>query len=75
VEGLLLTDLKHDRDALLQHAVRANIRASVDHLRHGSEVLEQLIQEGGLRVVGAEYSLETGVVEFFDAPKPALPRV
>jgi carbonic anhydrase len=50
----------------VKQAVRANIRASVDHLRHGSQVLEQLIQQEGLRVVGAEYSLETGVVEFFD---------
>ena len=66
VEGLLATDLRHDLDALVKQAVRANIRASVDHLRHGSQVLEQLIQEEGLRVVGAEYSLETGLVEFFD---------
>jgi carbonic anhydrase len=66
VESLLGTELRHDREALLRQAVRANIRTSVDHLRHGSELLEQLIQEGGLRVVGAEYSLETGVVEFFD---------
>ena len=47
-------------------AVRANIRASVDHLRHGSQVLEELIQRDGLLVVGAEYSLESGVVEFFE---------
>lgn len=66
VEGLLATDLRHDTDALVKQAVRANIRASVDHLRHGSQVLEQLIQDDGLLVVGAEYSLETGVVEFFD---------
>jgi carbonic anhydrase len=66
VEGLLATALRDDREALIQQAVRANIRASANHLRHGSEVLEQLIQEGGLRVVGAEYSLETGVVDFFD---------
>lgn len=66
VQGLLATDLRHDLDALMKQAVRANIRASVDHLRHGSEVLEQLIQTEGLRVVGAEYSLETGLVEFFD---------
>src|SRR3954447_22429002 len=66
VETLLATSLKHDREVLIQQAVRANIRASVNHLRHGSEVLEQLIQEGGLRVVGAEYSLETGLVEFFE---------
>ena len=46
--------------------MRANIRASVSHLRHGSELLEELIQNDGLLVVGAEYSLETGLVEFFD---------
>ena len=66
VEGLLATDLRHHVEALVTQGVRANIRASVNHLRHGSEVLEQLIQDEGLRVVGAEYSLETGVVEFFD---------
>jgi carbonic anhydrase len=66
VEGLLATDLKHDHQALLHAAVRANIRASVRNLRHGSEIIENLIQNAGLRVVGAEYSLETGVVDFFD---------
>ena len=66
VEGLLDTELRHDVDALVRHAVRGNIRASVNHLRHGSEVLEQLIQDNGLVVVGAEYCLETGSVEFFD---------
>ena len=66
VEGLLATELRHDENALVRQAVRANIRASVDHLRHGSQVLEQLIQDNGLLIVGAEYSLETGVVEFFD---------
>ena len=66
VEGLCATDLRHDSEALVKQAVRANIRASVNHLRHGSQVLEQLIQDDGLLVVGAEYSLETGVVEFCD---------
>jgi carbonic anhydrase len=66
VAGLLATELVHDPDALLQHAVRDNVRHSADHLRHGSEMLEQLIQSDGLLIVGAEYSLETGIVEFFD---------
>ena len=66
VEALVATDLRQDPDALLQRAVRANIRASTNNLRHGSEVLEELIRKGELLVVGAEYSLETGVVEFFD---------
>ena len=66
VQPLLSTSLANDPEALLQHAVRANIRMSADHLRHGSELLEQLIQNAGLLIVGAEYNLETGVVEFFD---------
>ena len=53
-------------DALVTDAVRANVRASVDHLRHGSALLEGLIQRDGLRVVGAEYSLESSVVTFFE---------
>ncbi len=66
VSALLGTELANDPDALVRHAVRANIRASVNHLRHGSQLLEQLIQQDGLLVVGAEYSLETGEVEFLD---------
>ena len=72
VEALLSTELRHDPEALVGHAVRANVRVSASHLRHGSAVLEQLIQRDGLLVVGAEYSLETGAVEFFDGvPKSA----
>jgi len=66
VEGLMRTELKNDLNTLIGHAVRSNVRASVDHLRHGSALLENLIRHEGLMVVGAEYSLETGVVEFFD---------
>src|ERR1700685_4286973 len=66
IEGLLTTDLKHDQQALLHAAVRANISASVRNLRHGSDIIGNLIQNAGLRVVGAEYSLDTGVVDFFD---------
>jgi carbonic anhydrase len=71
VEGLLEQGKARDPQTLEQLAVRANIRMSADHLRHGSAVLEQLIHEDGLVVVGAEYSLETGVVDFFDGvPAP-----
>jgi carbonic anhydrase len=66
VEGLLATELKDDHERLIDQAVRANVRASVNQLRHGSDVLELLIRRDGLRVVGAEYSLETGIVDFFD---------
>ena len=66
VEALLATELKNDLDDLVRHAVRSNVRVSANHLRHGSEILEPLIQGGRLLVVGAEYSLETGIVDFFD---------
>src|SRR6266550_3394905 len=66
VEALLATELRHDSEALVRHAIRSNVRVSATHLRHGSEVLEPRIQGGGLLVVGAEYSLETGVVDFFE---------
>ncbi|MBA3563553.1 MAG: carbonic anhydrase [Gammaproteobacteria bacterium] len=71
VEGLVSTEPRLNRDVLVQYAVRANIRASASQLRHGSPVLEQLIEKDGLLIVGAEYSLDTGVVDFFDgAPAP-----
>ena len=66
VETLMETELKHNHEALVHQSVRANIRASANHLRHGSQLLENLIQKEGLLIVGAEYSLETGEVEFFD---------
>lgn len=66
VQTLMETPIARDPDALLHHAVRANIRDAANHLRHGSQILEHLIARDGLLVVGAEYSLQTGVVEFFD---------
>jgi len=66
VETLLQSGAPQDPEALVREAVRANIRASADHLRHGSAILEQLIRDDGLLVVGAEYSLATGAVDFFD---------
>jgi carbonic anhydrase len=72
VETLLATEPRHDSAALFRHAVRANIRASVGHLRDGSAILEGLIQTDGLLIVGGEYSLESGVVDFFDSLPEAV---
>jgi len=66
VEILMQTELKDDLPKLCEHAVRSNVFASVNQLRHGSSVLEHLIAQGKLKVIGAEYSLETGEVTFFD---------
>ena len=70
VEGVLKTCAGHDMNTVVHEAVRSNVRSSADHLRHGSRVLEQLVRNEGLLVVGAEYSLETGMVEFFDGVEP-----
>lgn len=67
VEPLMAVgELSADPERLMHYAVRANVSASANHLRHGSQILEQLIAHDNLMVVGAEYSLETGEVEFFD---------
>ena len=55
-----------DRKTLAREAVRANVRASVDHLSHGSQLLERLVQNEGVVIVGAEYSLNTGIVTFLE---------
>jgi carbonic anhydrase len=72
IEG---TRVPGDAEATLREAVRANVRASAHHLRHGSQLLEELVASGQVGVVGAEYELETGAVNFFDGvPSSALRR-
>jgi carbonic anhydrase len=66
VKALLASGAIDDREALLDAASRANVRASVEQLRRGSGILEQAIRTDGLLIVGAEYSLETGIVDFFE---------
>src|SRR6185312_1978255 len=66
IEGLVATDLARDPVRLAREAMRANVRAAVSHLRHGSEILERLSEQGGLAVVGCELDLATGEVHFFE---------
>ncbi len=66
VESLLDSKALSSAEELFTLAVRANIRASANQLRHGSEILENKIENKELLVVGAEYCLESGKVEFFD---------
>jgi carbonic anhydrase len=78
VEGLVTGELASDPERLRREAMRANVRASVNHLRHGSEIIERMADEDGLVVVGAELDLATGVVNFFDGvpvEPPARSRV
>ncbi|MFC6634743.1 carbonic anhydrase [Microbulbifer taiwanensis] len=66
VEPLLESVSEEDAKTLAARAGRANIRASANQLRHGSQILEQLVGKGELLIVGAEYSLESGKVDFFE---------
>jgi len=66
VEGLLATESVDDPDALAMLAIRANIKESVRNLQHESNILERLIRGNATHIVGAEYSLETGEVDFFE---------
>jgi carbonic anhydrase len=66
VEPLLQTDLAKSPDALMRAAIRANVSAAANQLRHGSAIIERLVLEHGLAVVGGVYDLATGEVDFFD---------
>jgi carbonic anhydrase len=59
-------------EQLLREAMRANVRASADHLRHGSRILEDLVLSGRVVVLGAEYDLARGKVHFFDGVENLL---
>ncbi len=71
IQELFATELRKDPEALLRQSVRANIRASAAHLRYGSQIIEQQCERDSLLVVGAEYSLETGRIEFLDDSPPS----
>ena len=64
VMGLGIDDQSLSQEQLTELAVRANIFHSVNQLRHGSPTIEQFVQNSGVEIIGAEYSLETGIVTF-----------
>ena len=69
----------YKREEILRDAVRANVLASADHLRHGSRFLEDMVRRRELMIVGAEYDIQTGTVDFFDLPaaqkRPTTPKL
>src|SRR5262245_10155478 len=66
IESLVMTDLAIDPVRLRREATRAHVRACVNHLRHGSEIIERLADKEGLVIIGAELELATGQVTFFE---------
>ena len=55
-----------DRQGLVCASIRENVRGAVKRIKAGSDVLVKLLDQGQLHIVGAEYSLETGAVEFME---------
>ncbi|OOY34998.1 carbonic anhydrase [Solemya velum gill symbiont] len=66
IESLVSTPLWEDQEEFVKHATRANVRASVNQLRHGSALLEKLTEEQGLVITGAEYDIQSGEIDFFE---------
>ena len=75
IESLVATDLARDPERLRREAMRANVRASVSHLRHSSEIIERLVQQVAFSIVGAELELATGLVTFFDGAAANISRI
>src|SRR5579859_3452504 len=75
IEALVVTELAKDPVRLRREATRANVRASVGHLRHSSDIIERLVQKGAFSIVGAELELATGEVDFFDGVPVEVPRL
>ena len=66
VEPILAQYKDDESPEVIGAAIRANVVASVGRLQHGSLIIEKLIEDGQLHIVGADYSIETGVIDFFD---------
>ena len=66
VKPLLQTNLKNKPDELMAEAVRANVNSSVEQLKSGSPIITELIEGDKLKVLGAEYALDTGLVQFYE---------
>jgi len=66
IEPVLDNNSDVDDEVVISRCVHANVLASVERLQNGSLILEQLIESGDLQIVGAEYSIETGIIEFFE---------
>ncbi|QDA57089.1 carbonic anhydrase [Thermomonas aquatica] len=64
--GPVLADGDGGEDACMPRAIRANVRATIAHLRAQSDYLRYAEAQGGLRIVGADYDLASGAVDFFE---------
>ena len=65
VEQVMTNGYGHDPDMLIAAVGRENVRRSMEALQHDSKIIGELVEHEDLVIVGAEYSLQTGVVEFF----------
>lgn len=50
----------------MEQSVEANVRASVSQLSHSSRLIEELVDKGEMKIVGACLSLSSGEVTFLE---------
>ena len=62
-----------ESDACMPQAIRANVMATIGNLRAQSDYLRYAELQGGLRIVGADYDLGSGAVDFFATEPQAWP--
>ncbi len=65
VSPVINDDIVRDRSSLMKKAMQANIEYSTQQLQIRSKIIRDLINNKQLKIVGAEYSIETGEVEFY----------
>ena len=57
---------KKDRAETLQIAIQENVRNTYRDIMKNSKIVPEMVHEGKLKVIGAEYYLGTGKVEIID---------
>jgi carbonic anhydrase len=65
VDPIVRSHQSSDRAELIQLAMQANVHQSVQLLQMRSRILRSLIRHNELKIVGAEYSIENGKVDFY----------
>lgn len=66
VEAVIGQTNETSSDVLVDKIMKRNVEATVDTLRTKSPILTHYQRHKGLSIIGAQYSLETGRVEFYD---------
>jgi len=66
VKTVMANNTNLDTETLIARSIQENVRNSVKELQANSEILKDILINDDLLILGAEYNLETGAVNFFD---------